>query len=46
MLALLCSDDAVELKKDVKFIGDMCLVVLSSESSNCLRPMFQNFQQQ
>ena len=46
MLALLCSDDAVELKKDAKFIDDRCLVLLSSESSNCLRPMFQSFQQQ
>ena len=38
-----CSDDDLELEKNDTFIDDMGLVLLSSEPSNCLRPIFQNF---
>ena len=34
MLATLCSDDDVELKKDSKLFDDMGLVLLSSEPSD------------
>ena len=44
MLAPLCSDDDVELKKDAKLFDDMGLVLLSSEPSDCLKCMFQIFQ--
>ena len=52
MIAKVChvstfvSDDNVELKKDAKFFDDKGLVLLSSEPSDCLKRIFQNFQRQ
>ena len=46
MLAPLFSYHDVELKRMLSSIYDMDLVLLSSEPSNCLKSMFQNFQRQ